>query len=374
MATPRPDEALGTGASTTAPPPRRAAMGFQPPELGRFRRPVDDPLDEAQLNALLHRIRERFGWAEDRERFRLTSCWSSRTAALYRCTEETKGSPDVLLKAGRGWSPDAARKLYEELDGLAHDLGDGSPTMVRVPLVLGWDGAPPVVCMRYIEGTEVYFLLEDLDHPVWAVSRWSPPDLIAQCGRGLGAYHSRSRASGEPNAPTAQDEAARSLQRAASAMRAPRRPLDGFVASMAIAPSFGDIGPHQLLLASSDDLYLLDPPVSPPFAPVHRDVAGFLFQLMRILGREAAERGRQQRRAGTALSEAFLRGYAETGPTDLRTPQDRWLIAMFRGHASGAMAHQRLKNRRYAEALRYGSASLRTMVSLRLGGRGTDRT
>ena len=151
-----------------------------------------------------------------------------------------------------------------------------------------------------------------------------------------------------------------------------RRRLDPVSGGLTVAPSFEDIGPHQFRLARSDDLYVLDPPLSTHFAPIHADIARFLFGLTRLLSRRGGKRRRQRSQRRVDLCEAFLAGYAETGPEDVRTPQGRWLIDVYRGYASAGMAHKRLTNRQYAEALRYGSAWLWTAAGLRLHGSATS--
>jgi hypothetical protein len=233
---------------------------------------------------------------------------------------------------------------------------------VGVPDALGWDGDPPLVCSRYVEGTDLFFLLSDLEHPGWSASARSPVEVLEACGRALAAYHALFVPG--PNDTDAGTQALHGLERAARTMAVRpatiRRLADGLV----VTRGFGDVGPHQFRLGERDGLYLLDPPLAETFEPVHRDVARFLFGLARILGQDARDR-RRQRRAEPRLRSAFLRGYREAGPTDPSVPPGRWLLRTYEGAAAAGLAHKRLRDRELVSAAQYLWDWLRGLIAIR---------
>ncbi len=325
-------------------------------------RPVHHVLSEGEVNEILARIQDRFGWPETSERFEIAGRWGSRTASLYRCRGASTGRPDVMLKVGRDWTPEIARAVHEEMDELARTIRVAGRLVVGVPDALGWDADPPLVCSAYVEGTDLYFLLADLEHRGWSVSERPPVEVLEGCGRALGAYHARFVPG--PSDTGARTQALHDLERAARAMAVSRRQIERVADVLVVARGFGDFGPHQFRLGRPDGLYLLDPPLAETFEPVHRDLARFLFGLARTLGRDAGDRGRQ-RRAEPDLRSAFLRGYRQAGSTDPSDPLGRWLVRLYEGAAAAGMAHQRLHNRELVSAARYAWAWMGSLIAIR---------
>jgi hypothetical protein len=345
-------------------------MGAMPRGPRRERplgRPVPSPLSEAHLNAVLLRLQDRFRWPETAERFVIAGQWQSRTASLYRCYGAPSGSPDVMLKVGGRWTPETARSLHEELDTMRGSFDIAGPISVAVPRALGWDGRPPLVCTGYVEGVDLYLLVSDLAHPGWDGSRSQPTLVLEACGKALGAYHARSTP--DPTDTPSRERALRGLRDAARVCGVRRTTAERLADGFGIARAFGDIGPHQFRLADPGHLYLLDLPVVTTFEAVSRDIARFTFSLAKILGQDAGDR-REQRRIGSELQDAFLRGYAETGPVDPTTPRERWLVRLFAAAAAAGTAHERLSQRAYGSALRHSVEWLGAVLDLRLNAPG----
>ncbi|MCI0633986.1 MAG: hypothetical protein L0206_08750 [Actinobacteria bacterium] len=325
-------------------------------------RPVHHVLTEDEVSEILARIQVRFAWPETAERFEIAGRWGSRTASLYRCRGASTGRPDVMLKVGLDWTPEVARSVHEAMDELERTLRVQGPVAVGVPAALGWGDEPPLVCSGYVEGTDLYFLLRDLEHPGWSASVHSPGEILEACGRALGAYHARFAP--PPNDTEARAQAIQSLERAARTMAVRRAAVERVADGLVIARGFGDVGPHQFRVREPDGLYLLDPPVAETFEPVHRDIARFLFGVARTLGRDARDRARQGGNE-PSLRAAFLRGYRESGPTDPTDPRGRWLVRVFEGAAAAGMAHKRLHNRELVSAARYAWGWIGSLIAIR---------
>lgn len=321
--------------------------------------PPTKPLDEAALNALLKDTAERFDWPETADRYELAGSWASRTAEFYRCRGVPSGAPDLVLKVGREWSPEEARSLHGAMEALESSLTGSGKTRVRAPVALGWAEAPPSVCMGFLEGTSAGRILTDGD--AWRERPWRPRDLLAECGRALGAYH----AADATGATAAEVEGDPELRAAAATMLASRRLVARASRAIVVASRYFDIGPHQFLVTPQGDVFLLDPPVTPSSGPVQRDVARFLHGLHRTFD-HGRSLGRRRRRYESILREAFLGGYAQAGPTDPRRPADRWLIALYEGYDAAATTRRRMATRHYGHAARHGADWLAWLIRLRI--------
>lgn len=324
----------------------RSALGLPCSEPPATRPP---PLTEAEVDAILQRIQRRFSWPDMVDRFVLEETWDSRPSTMYRCRGASAGTPDVVLKVGHRSTPDDARRLHAEMETLAEEMGRHGGTVVRLPRTLGWHDDPPSICMPYLDGTPVLPLLGDPTHSAWNGGGWDPAGLVAECGRALGAYHAPSATSASSSLLEEPE-----LRKGAGKMWVSPRMLARAGHALVHARRFDDIGPHNFFLTASGELYLLDPPPDPSMTPVHRDVARFLYGIGRALAVEQSLPRLRLRRAEADLREAFLRGYAETGPIDVRTPSSRWLIALYEGVGARGTTRQQLRGRCYGEALRHG--------------------
>lgn len=321
------------------------------------------PLD---LDALLLGMQQRWSWPERSTRYVPAGQWKSRTAMFYRC-KGSAGEPDVVVKVLPHPRGNDVALLAEAMERLGRVLTSNEGTAVHAPPLLGWAEAPPALCTRHIDGTDIFFMFKDLEHPAWGQVGWTYEEVVTECGRSLGAVHSAPRES-EPG-PSGSDRVAlvdRDFESAASAVFAPRLRIEEMRPRLAIAPAFGDFGPHQFRLSREGVLFLLDPPLAGSWAPVHGDLARFVFGLTKILG-DASKKGmRRRRRLGPVLIDAFLAGYSETGPVDPRVPDERRLLGFYIGRAAAGIAHKRLKQGRLVAAGRHGAQWVREVRAARL--------
>lgn len=306
-----------------------------------------------ELDALLRRMQEGWSWPQRAHSYVVVNRWQSRTAMLYRCRGEG-GEPDVVLKVVQNSSDDEARGEAEAMERVDHVLATSGRTAVRVVPVLGWDDTPPSVCTRHIEGTDIFFMFKNLDHPAWGQTQWSYEDVVTECGRALGAYHAAEDPASSQS-PTAAGAAETGFIAAARAVRLSERLAKQMEARVAIAPRYGDFGPHQFRLSERGDLYLLDTPVMGLPAPVHGDIAAFVFGLEKILGDATRGGRRRRRRLMPGLREAFYAGYAGAGPIDPGTPENRSVIGFYFGRAALGITRKRLRQGRLLAALRHGA-------------------
>ncbi len=309
------------------------------PPMDPLGRSVENPLSLSQLERLLEEASRRGGW-ESADGYDLLEVWGSRTASIYRCL----GRPtavDVVVKIGHGWSEEDARRLHDQLAALRSRL---DPSIARTPEPLGWAREPAAVCTRYVEGTDLYFMLLDTGHPAWDSANAPSTTVLARCGVALANVH---------GAPDALPEdpgrgALQTMRRVAKSLRL--RPIVTSDAELMPVIGFGDVGPHQFRIAPAGQVWVLDPPTDPSPALPHEDVATFLFGIDKLLGEGSARRTRSRRATRIDLREAFLEGYGRTGPIDPGSALDRWLIRMFETRMAAGTASRRIREREFRDA------------------------
>jgi hypothetical protein len=319
------------------------------PPIDPLGRPVEDPLSVSELERMLGEASRRSG-GTNADRYDLLEVWGSRTASIYRC--RGRSGVNVVVKVGDDWSADDARRLSEELISLRSRL---DPSIVRTPEPLGWASDPPAVCTRYVEGTDLYFMLLDIGHPAWGSAGVPATTLLARCGAALAHLH---------RAPDGLAEGAdRGLERIRSVASSLRlRPIAISKTDLMPVIGFGDVGPHQFRIAAGGRVWVLDPPTDPVPALPHEDVAMFLFGIDKLFGAANGVRTRSRRQTRIALREALLEGYGRTGVIDPRRAPHPWLIRMFETKIAAGTARRRIRERELIDAgrmlLRYGAGQL----------------
>jgi hypothetical protein len=317
-------------------------MAFVPkPPMDPLGRPVEHALSEPELERVLGEASRRSGWKKA-DGYDLLEVWGSRTASLYRCRGRP-GAVDVVVKIGHGWSAEDARRLHEQLSALRSRL---DPSIVRTPEPLGWASDPPAVCTRYVEGTDLYFMLLDLGHPAWGVAGVAASTLLARCGGALAHIHA-SR-DGLPDGAAAR--AVGRMRSAASALGL--RPIAPSDTDLEPVIAFGDVGPHQFRIGDGGQVWVLDPPTELSPALPHEDVAMFVFGIDKLLGAGGTGRTRSRRATGSDLRGAFLDGYGRAGGMDPRRALDRWLVRLFETRMAAGTAKRRIREREFPDAAR----------------------
>ena len=325
-------------------------------------------LTDAALDRLLQRAQSRFSWTERAERYLLVRRWTSRTATLYRCRGADGGRPDIVVKVGDHWQPDRPRELYSEMHRLATELPAEEGATVAVPAPLGWDYAPPALVLPFVEGIDLPQLLNGGPDDTRGRGGWEPTAVLARCGEALGAYHSRFLPRDEL-AAAALSEAEADLRAAAGRIVASSRRIGGIKDRLAVSRRYGDFAHYNFRLSDGGVLYLLDAPASRSFAVVHRDIAGFTFELRKpAAGGGSRRQSAEQRAWRDDLCDAFLEGYATRGPVPHFTKTDRWVIQTYQGHLALGRARRRWRSARRREAVWYLVRWAGT--ALRLGLRG----
>jgi hypothetical protein len=310
------------------------------PSTDPLGRPVDDPLSVSELERILGEASRRSGWTSA-DGFDLLEVWGSRTASIYRCRGRRSGV-DVVVKVGDDWSADDARRLFEQLIDLRSRL---DPSIVRTPEPLGWASDPPAVCTRYVEGTDLYFMLLDIGHAAWGSAGAPATTVFARCGAALAHLHG------------APDRLAEGMNGGLERVRSVAnslwlRPI--FTSRRDLMPviGFGDVGPHQFRIADEGRIWVLDPPMDPVPALPHEDIAMFLFGIDKLFGAANGIRIRSRGPTRRALREAFLEGYGRSGAMDPRRTPHSWLIRMFETKTAAGTARRRIRERELIDAVR----------------------
>jgi hypothetical protein len=299
-------------------------------------------LAEEELNRLLLKIQAQFGWRTPAPQFRLVSVQGTRTATLYRCRPqgvESAEPSEVVVKVGYRWRAETVRNRYAQMIRLLRVWPDQHN--VRIVPPLGWDSKPPCICMPYVIGTNLsnWPLLSNKEEGRLAVVR---------CGEALGTFHSVF----QPRKPDlrARSEANRNLERARRRMLLRLGAVT--LEDSAISIAYGDFGPHNFLVDGRGQLHLLDLPRDEFFAPVHRDIGWYAARLEFLLA--VSHRGRDAGQVEDIrdLWEWFYEGYVRTGPIDVRSRDNRDLIAIYRGYRASSIAYKEWRKKRYGRAVK----------------------
>ena len=310
-----------------------------------------DPLTEAELRAVVADLAQSFETARVLTTLIPTGQFESHTSTFYELSAPGAEAPTALIKVGRDWDETEARRIYHDLLALSALLAeDGSP--VGIASALGWHAAPPSICIEYVAGDDLGRLLRGANLDLAA--EFGP--VIEACGRALGAFHSHS-----PMEDLVPDPASMRADIESMAKALIVRPwfLDHVDLVGSTARRYGDFAPYNIRLGAADKAWIIDQPSLPALAPVHRDVAWFLFNLERRLGWDTPDRGEGLEEARIRLAESFHFGYRRSGSVPLDTPADQALLALYRSHRSLWTARRRLRQREMSEVPAYLRLAMR---------------
>jgi Phosphotransferase enzyme family len=296
------------------------------------------------LQAALRRVQSVFDWPERSDQFEIAESWQRSSSGAWFYRVAASHGRELLVKCGDRWTGEDAGAVHESMEDLRRLLAQSGIEQTGTIPSLGWSDDPPMVVMPFVEADELISVLRSGE-----LGRLEP--LMEKAGRLLGAFHQAHPV----------EEADRSRAHAQVTDLAGRLPGGARLVSPLleeagdrVALSFGDITPGNILLADDGRMLLIDPPITPSPAVIHRDLGYFLVESHKHF----AGRGRSpsmRHRGFEALKDPFLRGYAnETGPLG---PPDKALIALFEARQASGNARNRWP-RRAGDALWFAAQAV----------------
>ena len=295
----------------------------------------------SQVAALLDSLQDAFGLDTRADRYELVDHWTRDRSgtAFYRMIGKPSGL-ELLVKTGAAWDQGQAEHLHAAMVDLADTISSADIDGAHAIRPQAWTGAPPLVVMPFVEGTDLVTLLRAPNREEWAhIGRW-----IRMAGGMLAAYHSSHPTPPSADMAPAGDE----VRDAGRRMRLPAQLMDHVLNEIdwrrRCALSFGDFGPGNLLGTAEGDVYLLDPPDHPSIALIHKDIGNFMFEMRRQLAGHGYTRTRPVRGRFHELRAGFLEGYSEWSGRAIDSC-DEGLIAIFEIRRASGMARKRFPTR-----------------------------
>lgn len=275
--------------------------------------------------------------ADSGEEFRYIDGWERPRAGttFFRFAIEPSGRK-IVVKTGAEWSAEDAVRLFDAQAALARAISE--PTILDAGAIdpISWITDPPCLVMPDVGGTDVVTLLRDPQRPEWeSMTIW-----MRAAGAMLAAYHAANPSTPDVDLGDVVDTARRMRIRGDVVHSIVERAKG----SKRCAAMYGDFGPGNLIGVLGGPVYLIDPPVSPAPAPIHRDLGNFMFELRRQLAGHGHTRTRPVRGRFSTLREALIAGYSEQSGRALE-PADESLIAMYEMRRAAGMARKRLFSR-----------------------------
>lgn len=316
-----------------------------------------------RLDALIEEMREEFDWDESLRDLRPVKDWESRTSILYKL-QGGEGSPAVVLKVGKDWTAEKAREVYDDLRTLEDLFTESDKVNINLPKVRGWSDSPPCVCFDFIEGED---FSQRLSRRAGYLSA-EVEEAMAECGAAIGLFHTAGlEAAGSA---VDMDEMKRRLVTMGRKVLVDPGVITPMDLTGLVSRKYGDFAPYNIRLTDDGRVWILDQPSSHAYAPIHRDVAYFLYRVERRLGRYEPDNPAEMKAAQAHLEKVFLTAYAGTGPSALDTAQDQTLFAIYLSHKNLRTARKRFNQRRYREVpgyLRLATGWRRRVTSGRSG-------
>lgn len=302
---------------------------------------------EISVVELASQLRDQHDWRDAAGGFSLEGGWvkTSSKNVFYVVKSIPAGERIVLKVSPNAMGVEYTDRIVASMLELAHAL-DRAGTRVRGVRPIGWLASPSVIATTYMEGIDLTDLLRGDNCPTW-VTDGTAYAAAAAAGTALAAFHDAGGVPDMTNITSARD----SIELLTRRLRFPRSVATALLAEAgdreAVARRYGDFGPGNIRVDRSGNIYVLDPPIDQRFAPRHRDMAHFEFQIRKILADHGSVRGTQTVHADRSqIFDAFVSGYAESSSFDPSRDDARALIAACQTSGAAAMAQRRMRQRR----------------------------
>ncbi|MDH3462172.1 MAG: hypothetical protein OEM32_00920 [Acidimicrobiia bacterium] len=272
------------------------------------------PSGHAWATRLLNAMERRSGPLARSREWLVVAEWPS-FSAKFALVES--GSDRVALKLGSNWNGERAAFVADECERVRRIVESIEGGGVTMPAVYGVLADPPALAIAYVEGQ---LLFESLP----ALSDDEIITFMRKSGQAIGAYHRAQPASAAGSPAPFSEADLPGLARWAGVSRSTTRTM---------APSLHNarryqFSPNDLLIDNDGNIVLLDPPHFSKYDYVHRDVATAFMEMHKNLIGARRPTGADDTRRMYLAREAFLAGYADTGPTSMGS-EDHLAIELF---------------------------------------------
>lgn len=273
--------------------------------------------------------------------------WNSFFARFVHLHSD--GGSDIAVKFGKGWTAADTEYVAAEI-GRVRTLFSSLPGgHVEVPPVLGWSADPAVIALPFVAGENLFAALGTPGHPVHD-DETRLAALMRSAGEALGAYHAAETAPDDPaTRRVAREDMAAAVRRSGYRSGLVKRLEREIPVVRGYRLSHNDFTVGEPIDGGSG-LVILDPPHVRKFDHLHRDLSAFTLALDRALVGERHAGSSDSKR--DRLRQAVLEGYRATGPSQLDSQLDRWLLGFYELSRIGSQLVGRVRSRQPAAALR----------------------
>jgi hypothetical protein len=223
--------------------------------------------------------------------------------------------------------------------------------------------------MPHIEGVALKrLILKGIDQIRASGSPGSPEQLsslLNRAGQILARYHVFKAVSPGQFGEAVVAQASHEMANSATSMGVPTwRGFGRHFRSQDLVQAFQDFGPYNILVQKDLTMALIDPPQAILIAPVHKDIAYFLFELDCSFRNNAPFWGPAANKWNRALSESFLAGYGSVGQLEMDCPSTRCGIGLFYTSRALSRLKKHLRRREIGASTRLAAVALKHHASL----------
>ncbi|MEN8238830.1 MAG: glycosyltransferase [Actinomycetota bacterium] len=313
---------------------------------GTASEPTTPAMGDQQLSEIIRDMHDRRGAVAEGSSWSTAARWRSFKAEFIKAHSE---AGDVAVKFGDDWSPEDARFVADEEERILRLFTALPAGRVRVPAALGWSEEPSAVALAFVEGDTLFHILGNSRHPQWRLGEAKLEQLTLLCGQAIGAYHAAQPAFDDDTiARVAQEDLLTAARRAGIA----KSTILQVQPRLERARGYR-FSPNDFIVDADGYLVMLDPPHVRKYDYVQRDISAFTYELHRaLIGDGPLTPHHDKADLLMRLRQAFLVGYAETGPTTMASPLDDWMIRFYEVSRIAGLAYARVRRRRPLSAVR----------------------